>query len=109
MSASDPKSPDPADAAAVRAESAARPVPAGKRPPPPKGHASPPLNALAILKALRRRWLAAALLGAVAAGAVFAGVWYFLPPPKYCATAKFLIPSKPEGTLYDHPEAKTEF
>src|ERR1700722_11621442 len=74
-----------------------------------KGSLAAPINALAILQALRRRWLAASLLGTLAAAAVFAAVWFFLPPPKYTASTKFLIPIKPQGTLYDHPEGKTEF
>jgi succinoglycan biosynthesis transport protein ExoP len=74
-----------------------------------KGSLAAPINAIAILKALRRRWLAASLLGTLAAAAVFAAVWFFLPPPNYTASTKFLIPIKPQGTLYDHPEGKTEF
>ncbi len=70
---------------------------------------SPPLNAWALLAAARRHWLAAAVLGVLAAGAVGAAVWYFLPPAPYTATAMFRIESKPQGTLYDHPEARTDF
>ncbi|HVS36739.1 MAG TPA: polysaccharide biosynthesis tyrosine autokinase [Gemmataceae bacterium] len=70
---------------------------------------SPPLNAWALLEALRRRWLAALVLGVLAAAAVGAAIWYFLPPAPYTASAKFRIESKPEGTIYDHPEGKTDF
>jgi capsular exopolysaccharide synthesis family protein len=70
---------------------------------------SPPLNALALLKALKRRWLVAALLGVLAAAAVGAAVWFFLPPAKYTASARLEMKSKPEGLVYDHPEAKTDF
>lgn len=109
MSPSDPN--NYGSAAPQAAHASARPSASGNTTSHAKGTPTPapPINALAILKALRRRWLAASLLGTLAAAAVFAAVWYLLPPPKYTASAKFLIPSKPEGTLYDHPEAKTEF
>ena len=38
-----------------------------------------------------------------------AAVWYFLPPAPYTASAKFRIETHPEGTLYDHPEGRTDF
>jgi capsular exopolysaccharide synthesis family protein len=61
------------------------------------------------LKALRRRWLAAALLGVLAAAVVGPAVWYFLPPGKYTAVAKLRMESKPTGTLFEHPEGKADF
>ncbi len=110
MLAPDPKNADVAGAPpGSPTQSNGRPVSSGHGSAVAKGLHSTPINALAILTALRRRWLAAALLGVVAAGATFAAVWCFLPPPQYCASVKFLIPSKPESTLYEHPEAKTEF
>jgi polysaccharide biosynthesis transport protein len=107
MSAPDPT--NPRHAVPSAGQNAARPAASGKNATHAKGSLAAPINALAILKALRRRWLAASLLGTLAAAAVFAAVWVFLPPPKYTASTKFLIPSKPQGTLFDHPEAKTEF
>ncbi len=104
----DPKKLDPA-APAAPAGPIVRPVSSRSGTVPAKAAYAAPVNAVGILKALRRRWLVAVLLGLLAAGPIFAAVWYFLPPPPYCAAAKFLIPSKPDSTLYEHPEAKTEF
>jgi capsular exopolysaccharide synthesis family protein len=109
MVAPDPKRPDVNGVPPAPANAHARSAHSSHNAVQGKGPVAAPLNALAILKALRRRWLAAALLGVLAAGAAFAGVWYFLPPPQYCAAVKFRIPSKPDSTLYEHPEAKTEF
>ena len=104
MSTNDANMPDPA--APEPAKPTVRPSArvSGVMMGPAKSLAADPINAINILKALRRRWLGGILLGLVLAGAAFAAVWYFLPPPPFCASTKFLIPSKPHGTLYDHPE-----
>ncbi len=110
MHTPDPKKSDvPGTPPGPPAQSGASPISSGKSPGLAKGLHSNPINALAILKAVRRRWLAATLLGVLAAGAAGAAVWFLLPPPQYCASVKFLIPSKPEGALFEHPEAKAEF
>ncbi len=96
-------------AAPQAAPQAPRPPISDKQATHARGSLAAPINAIAILKALQRRWLAASLLGALAAAAVFAAIWFFLPPPNYTAATKFLIPIKPQGTLYDHPEGKTGF
>jgi polysaccharide biosynthesis transport protein len=67
------------------------------------------VNALAILKALRRRWLLAATLGSLVAAVIAAGVWFFLPPGKHMAYVKLYMPKKPEGMLYNHPEDVGDF
>jgi polysaccharide biosynthesis transport protein len=85
------------------------PVPAtpAKAAPPPVLQAGP--NALALLQALRRRWGPATALGLILAGAVGAGVWFFLPPPKQSAAAMLYMPVDPETMVYKHPEASGKF
>lgn len=75
---------------------------------PPTVPASAP-NAIAFLKALRRRWLLAFTLGILVGGAAAAGVWVFLPPGKHTAYAKLLMPKKPDAVLYEHLEATSDF
>src|SRR5262245_52012479 len=67
------------------------------------------VNAAALLQALRRRWPLALLLGLVAAAAVGAAVWVFLPPPRQSAVAKLYMPVDPEGKLFRHPEWSANF
>jgi capsular exopolysaccharide synthesis family protein len=84
----------------------------GYKPHPSAGvKASPPapLNALVLLQALRRRWLAGLLLGCLAGGLAFAAVWYGLPPPRFKAAAKLQMFADPQGILFDHPEGKKDF
>jgi succinoglycan biosynthesis transport protein ExoP len=58
-----------------------RPLPPAIRPTPSPA-AKSGLDWKAILEGLRRRWLLALCLGVIAAGAVGACVWFFLPPLK---------------------------
>jgi len=70
---------------------------------------SPPPNAIALLKALRRRWLLGLLCGLAAAAVVGIGVWYFLPPAQQLAYAKLYCPVKPQAVLEKHPEGQIDF
>lgn len=54
---------------------------------------SAPPNALNLLKALRRRWLAASVTAVVAAALAVVGAWLFIPMPK--ATARTLLEVRP--------------
>ncbi len=67
------------------------------------------LNALALLSALKRRWLLAACLGLPLAVVVAATVWNYSPPPRPVAAAKLHMPVDPEGVLFKHPEASSNF
>src|SRR5947209_4220928 len=58
---------------------------------PPSVLSSTP-NATALLKALRRRWLLASVLGILAAVVTAAAMWFFLPAGKYTAYAKLHMP-----------------
>src|SRR5437588_3088913 len=71
---------------------------AGVTPPPPIISAPP--SALALLHALKRRWLAAALTAPTLAAAVAALIWYFMPAGKHTARAKLeLDPANPNVVL----------
>jgi capsular exopolysaccharide synthesis family protein len=70
---------------------------------------SPAPNALALLKALRRRWPLALICGLVAASAAAVGTWCFLPPAQQMAYAKLYCPAKPEAILGQHPDGQPEF
>jgi capsular exopolysaccharide synthesis family protein len=61
-------------------------------------------NAIALLKALRRRWLLASVLGILAAAATAVGVWFFLPAGKYTAYAKLYMPMREEKPVVWGPE-----
>jgi capsular exopolysaccharide synthesis family protein len=70
---------------------------------------APALSPLGLLKALRRRWPIALLLGIIAACVTFGAVWKFLPPAKQIAYARLYIPAKPEKILGEHPEGHLDF
>src|SRR5262245_59580072 len=57
------------------------------------------LNLPALLAALRRRWLLAAVLGTIAALIVGAAVWTLLPPPKTVVRAVVHIATKRDFPL----------
>jgi polysaccharide biosynthesis transport protein len=52
-------------------------------------------NALALLKALRRRWLPASTVGLLLAAALGAAAWFLVPPPKHTVRTLVRVPSKP--------------
>jgi hypothetical protein len=79
-----------------------------RRPFTPPALSSGP-TALALLKALRRRWLLAFGLGACLACAAAAVVWFLLPPARQGASIKLFIAADPEGVLFKHPEANESF
>lgn len=54
------------------------------------------LDALAVLKALRRRLLLAVVLGVLVGTGVGLAVWFFLPPAKRTAVARLIVPENPE-------------
>ncbi len=69
----------------------------------------PSLDAVGLLKALRRRWLVGGTCGVVAALLVGIVVWFMVPPGLHVAYAKMHMPKKPEGVLFAHPEDFHEF
>jgi capsular exopolysaccharide synthesis family protein len=75
---------------------------------PPAGLSSTP-NAISLLKALRRRWLLASLLGIVAAAVTAAAVWVFLPPGNHTAYIRLNMPMKRETVLFPSAESGNEF
>jgi polysaccharide biosynthesis transport protein len=84
-------------------------VVSGKHLPASPAFKSSAPNALALLKALRKRWLLAVTLGSLVGAAAATVVWFFLPPGKHMAYAKLYMPKKPEGVLFNHPEDVGEF
>jgi capsular exopolysaccharide synthesis family protein len=66
------------------------------------------MNAVSLLKALRKRWLVATCLGITIAAAVAAGVWMFLPPAKEMAYARLLIREK-GGEIFQQKDYQIEF
>jgi capsular exopolysaccharide synthesis family protein len=76
---------------------------------PTLSRSSPALNAIGLLKALRRRWPLALICGLVAAGAATVGTWRFLPQAQQLAYAKLYCPLKPESVLGPLPERELDF
>jgi capsular exopolysaccharide synthesis family protein len=70
---------------------------------------SAPPNALAMLKALRRRWLLATGFGLVLAAVVAVGIWFFLPAGKQSGYFRLHIVANPDPLLFKHPEAGNDF
>jgi capsular exopolysaccharide synthesis family protein len=104
MSSADPNPnspvPSPARGRGVVPARPRREAPAAR---PPALVAAP--NASGLLRALRRRWLLASVLGVLLAAAAGAGVWFFLPPPKNTASVLLHINSDEKGPSgFAHPE-----
>jgi succinoglycan biosynthesis transport protein ExoP len=76
---------------------------AGRPPAPPAALASAP-NVVALLRALRRRWLLASSLGLVLGAAAAAAVWFLLPPAKNTANVQLILNAEKDGFVYEHPE-----
>jgi capsular exopolysaccharide synthesis family protein len=70
---------------------------------------SPVPNAGNLLRALKRRWLLAVILGSIVGCGAAAAVWRFLPPAQQSAYAKLYMPAKVDNLLYHHPEANVDF
>ena len=60
---------------------------------------APPLNALSLLLALRRRWVLALVLGLLGGAAAAVAAWFITPPPTYKARAMVHLSSAPEAIL----------
>ena len=69
---------------------------------PPALSAGPDFGAL--LKALRRRWMAAAVLG-VLLGTAAAGAAWYLMAPKYAAFGQLKVLANPQGVVWQNTEA----
>lgn len=84
---------------------------ADRNPHPPllRPEAARPVNLLALLGALRRRWLLAATLGLVVAVVAAAAVWSVVRPPKATARAMVHIAAKPEAILVGRPQDPNDF
>jgi capsular exopolysaccharide synthesis family protein len=94
----DPRDGQP-DARAIRPQAA-------NVPPPPIVNAPP--TGLALLKALKRRWLRAAVAASLAAIVVGIITWLVVPPPKYVARATLLLnPSPPNPLLRSNAGGET--
>src|SRR3954452_21354103 len=67
------------------------------------------LDALALLKALRRRLALALCLGLVLARTSGSPVWYLVPQSKYTANASLHIATKPPRIMYEPNESTTDY
>ncbi len=74
---------------------------------PPALHQMP--NVLSLLKALRRRWFLASLLGLVAAAAAGGAAWALLPPAKYRAEAMLRMAKEPPRMIFTTQEQPLDF
>jgi capsular exopolysaccharide synthesis family protein len=94
-----------ADAAAQPAGQAAPQAypPQGRPVAPPAALVSAP-NAIALLRALRRRWMLATGLGLTLGILGAAAVWFFLPPAKNNANVQLRINTEKAGKIHDHPD-----
>src|SRR4051794_37986942 len=95
--------PKPVDPAATLARLPSAEVVALGPPRRPPG-LMPNLDALALLKALRRRWALALVLGLVLAGTSGPVVWYLVPPAKYMVRASLHIAMNPQRIMYEPNE-----
>src|SRR5579883_3142986 len=93
QNASGPLQPRPIPASAILAPLAAPPASTG-------------INAVALLKALRRRLLPALTLGLIVAVAAGIATWYLLPPPKLTARTQLHVSLDPPNPLF--PEKREE-
>src|SRR5262249_55661363 len=66
------------------------------------------VNAIALLKALKKQWLLATCLGFTFAAVAAVGVWFFLPPAKEMAYARLLFREN-GGEIFQRPEASKDF
>src|SRR5262245_49315990 len=57
-------------------------------------------NALELLKALRRRWLSALLVGLIVAAGAGAAMWFLLPEPKQIARVQLYVPAMQPHLLF---------
>jgi polysaccharide biosynthesis transport protein len=71
---------------------------------PPAALVSAP-NIIALLRALRRRWVLASSLGLTLGVLGAAAVWFFLPPAKNTANVQLLINTEKDGKLHQHPDS----
>lgn len=60
-----------------------------------------PLDALGLLKSLRRRWVPAAALGLLLAAVVGPAAWYLLPKAKYTASATLRVSLQPKRIIFE--------
>lgn len=75
----------------------------------PAAQFSSSLNALALLKALRRRWLQALTFGVLGAGLVAAVTWYVMPRANYTAQARLQMAAVPERIIFQTSEAHSDY
>ena len=66
-------------------------------------------NAVTLLGALRRRWVPAAALGALAAAVASAAVWYTIPPSRHVAKAMLHVSSNRPNIIFSTQEIPINF
>lgn len=76
--------------------------------PRPPGLTSTP-DALALLKALRRRWVLALGMGLLLAGIAGGVVWYLVPQAKYTASATLQVFTNPKRIMFDPRENAADY
>lgn len=79
---------------------------------PPEREAAPgvgQIDPIALLKALRRRWMLALPLGLFLGLAAATAVWFVIPPSKYTASARLFVPQAAPRFLYQTKETSSEY
>ena len=66
-------------------------------------------DALALLKALRRRWGLALVLGLLLAAVAGPAAWYVVPRDKYTAVATLQVATKPKRIIFEPRDGTTDF
>src|SRR4051812_36498286 len=86
----------------------ARPADPGPGMPRPPALAMTP-DVVALLKALRRRWVLALATGLLCAGSVAAAMWYLMPPAQYTAEAVLNVSASPPRLIFTTAEEWSRF
>ena len=66
-------------------------------------------DALALLKALRRRWVLALASGLLLAAVAGPAAWYVVPRDKYTAVATLQVATKPKRIIFEPQDGATDF
>jgi succinoglycan biosynthesis transport protein ExoP len=66
-------------------------------------------DALSLLKALRRRWRLAIILGLLVATTLGAATWYFVPRAKYIAKSTLLVATAPRRIIFEPKEGIADY
>jgi capsular exopolysaccharide synthesis family protein len=98
----------PADAAKTTPGPRAAAIPAGHPAAPPALLAAAP-NVIALIRALRRRWVLASSVGLTLGLSAFTAVWFLLPPAKNSANVQLMMNADEKGVVHAHPDLVENF